>query len=58
LYTSDCIAAHLANSSHHSTKQQQKELYAMEGPACTGCQLIIEEGSVIAFGDSLFHLKW
>ncbi|KAG1093091.1 hypothetical protein G6F42_019036 [Rhizopus arrhizus] len=29
----------------------------MEGPACTGCQLIIEEGSVIAFGDSLFHLK-
>ncbi|KAI8640782.1 hypothetical protein BD408DRAFT_419236 [Parasitella parasitica] len=29
----------------------------MEGPACTGCHLIIEEGSVIAFGDSIFHLK-
>jgi hypothetical protein len=30
----------------------------MEGPSCTGCNQIIEEGSVIAFGDSLFHLKW
>lgn len=30
----------------------------MDGPACTGCENIIEEGSVIAFGDSLFHLKW
>ncbi|KAI7871977.1 uncharacterized protein EV154DRAFT_110431 [Mucor mucedo] len=29
----------------------------MDGPACTGCENIIEEGSVIAFGDSLFHLK-
>ncbi|KAI8879732.1 RhoGAP-domain-containing protein [Backusella circina FSU 941] len=29
----------------------------MEGPSCTGCDLLIDEGSVIAFGDSLFHLK-
>lgn len=29
----------------------------MEGPACTGCNSTIEEGSVIAFGESLFHLK-
>ncbi|KAG2237536.1 hypothetical protein BDF21DRAFT_386678 [Thamnidium elegans] len=29
----------------------------MDGPACTGCNNIIEEGSVIAFGESLFHLK-
>ncbi|KAL0091204.1 hypothetical protein F4703DRAFT_1408248 [Phycomyces blakesleeanus] len=26
------------------------------GPTCTGCSNMIEEGSVIAFGDSLFHL--
>ncbi|KAI7865172.1 hypothetical protein BDF14DRAFT_1827946 [Spinellus fusiger] len=26
------------------------------GPICTGCTQLIEEGSVIAFGDSLFHL--
>ncbi|KAI8877893.1 RhoGAP-domain-containing protein [Backusella circina FSU 941] len=29
----------------------------MEGPYCTGCSELIDEGSVIAFGDSLFHLK-
>ncbi|KAI8098176.1 uncharacterized protein B0P05DRAFT_520801 [Gilbertella persicaria] len=26
-------------------------------PTCTGCDKVIDEGSVIAFGDSLFHLK-
>ncbi|KAI8140863.1 hypothetical protein BJV82DRAFT_193392 [Fennellomyces sp. T-0311] len=27
------------------------------GPACSGCNNNIEEGSVIAFGDALFHLQ-
>ncbi|KAI9266913.1 hypothetical protein BDA99DRAFT_558939 [Phascolomyces articulosus] len=26
------------------------------GPSCSGCNNIIDEGSVIAFGDALFHL--
>ncbi|KAI8372709.1 uncharacterized protein BYT42DRAFT_42952 [Radiomyces spectabilis] len=26
-------------------------------PLCIGCHLVIEEGSVIAFGDALFHLE-
>lgn len=25
---------------------------------CMGCNKVIEEGSVVAFGDSLFHLEW
>ena len=28
------------------------------GPTCSGCNNDIEEGSVIAFGDALFHLNW
>jgi hypothetical protein len=27
-------------------------------PNCQGCQKAIEEGAVVAFGDSLFHVKW
>jgi hypothetical protein len=27
-------------------------------PNCQGCQNKIEEGAVVAFGDSLFHVKW
>jgi hypothetical protein len=25
---------------------------------CMGCNKVIEEGSVVAFGESLFHLEW
>jgi hypothetical protein len=25
---------------------------------CMGCNNVIEEGSVVAFGESLFHLEW
>jgi hypothetical protein len=25
---------------------------------CMGCTNVIEEGSVVAFGESLFHLEW
>jgi hypothetical protein len=27
-------------------------------PNCQGCLKPIEEGAVVAFGDSLFHVKW
>lgn len=27
-------------------------------PLCIGCRNPIEEGSVIAFGDALFHFDW
>lgn len=27
-------------------------------PTCQGCHKTIEEGAVVAFGDSLFHVKW
>jgi hypothetical protein len=27
-------------------------------PNCQGCSEAIEEGAVVAFGDSLFHVKW
>lgn len=27
-------------------------------PTCQGCSNSIEEGAVVAFGDSLFHVKW
>lgn len=27
-------------------------------PNCQGCSKPIEEGAVVAFGESLFHVKW
>lgn len=27
-------------------------------PNCKGCSNPIDEGAVVAFGDSLFHIKW
>ncbi|RUS13382.1 hypothetical protein BC937DRAFT_95414 [Endogone sp. FLAS-F59071] len=27
-------------------------------PYCMGCSKIIEEGSVVAFGDGIWHVEW
>ena len=29
-----------------------------EDPHCHGCQKAIEEGSVVQFGDGIWHFEW
>lgn len=41
-----------------SVTQQQQQQQQQLGPECIGCKKLIEEGSVIAFGDALFHYEW
>ena len=36
----------------------EQQLQQQQPPICIGCKNFIEEGSVIAFGDALFHLDW
>ncbi|KAI9272969.1 hypothetical protein BDA99DRAFT_280390 [Phascolomyces articulosus] len=45
------------NEQHqHQHQQQSPQQQSQQPPVCIGCRNFIEEGSVIAFGDALFHL--
>lgn len=43
---------------HHQPAPPPQPTQDPQPPLCIGCRRPIEEGSVIAFGDALFHFDW